>query len=325
MATLFPRSGATRRQFRLAARVDELLSASEDSGDPHLVIFSKDRASQLVSLLQSVQYMSGSSAEISVFYRATSDLHLAAYYLAKNYLNGQRISWFEQREKASFRSQLLEIIEMSPSSRTMFLTDDMLFVERVNLRLIACLSTRWSLPMIRVGLNTVDSYTTNSHVPLPSTLHVRQVRLPEIADSPAEFLVFWEIGPHGPLWNFPVSTDGHTYPTDLLLELLRSTDFDSPNSLEVAAQTHARKFRGNLGIAYLKSRAINIPLNRVQNDYRNKSLNVGVDWLAERWLSGLRIRHEDYYGIWNHSPHMELDIRLTDGHAELPKTVDFRL
>jgi hypothetical protein len=84
--------------------------------------------------------------------------------------------------------------------------------------------------------------------------------------------------------------------------------FDSPNTFEGNLQIFRDLFINRHGVCYKKSKLINLPLNKVQNDCKNRHGNLDEDYLLDQWKDGLQIDYKKLYGYNNVSAHEEINI-----------------
>ncbi len=86
--------------------------------------------------------------------------------------------------------------------------------------------------------------------------------------------------------------------------------FAAPNSFEDQLQIFKPLFDKRYGIGYKKSRIVNIPCNRVQQEMNNLSGSTHPDELLAKWQNGYQIDYKRIYGMANESAHQELTLPL---------------
>ena len=64
-------------------------------------------------------------------------------------------------------------------------------------------------------------------------------------------------------------------------------------------------------MTYKKSKIVNIPCNRVQNETKTLSGNTHPDELLAQWQKGYQIDFKKLYGMANESAHQEIALPLT--------------
>lgn len=265
------------------------------------LIFSKDRAMQLHALLGSIKDKVSPAVPVHVLYHSSSALHQRSYETLINQLAGHhQVTFTRQRDAGSFKQDTLALLEKIQADRIFFLVDDLLFIEQVDLRDLVSFDTRTFVPSLRMGANLKRSYTVQQDQPLPEQLR---------PDRPSGLLVWkWEEGQLD--WGYPLSVDGHIFSTAEIKIISKAIEFAAPNTYEDALQLFMRIFRKRQGVCYEKSKIVNIPCNKVQDEKRNISGDIHQDYLAEQWLNGRQIDYRGLYGVMNISAHQELAYNL---------------
>ena len=112
-------------------------------------------------------------------------------------------------------------------------------------------------------------------------------------------------------WGYPMSLDGHIFRTLAIRRRLVSRRYDNPNTLE--AQLALKPLRHRTMRCYEHSRVMNLPMNRVQRVFNNRSGEIDPAGLNRAFLKGARIRLEPFDRFVNDSCHQELPLELTQG------------
>ncbi len=272
------------------------------------IVFSKDRALQLHGLLASMQEQVSPPPTTHVLYDCSSTAHAAAYHeLAELF---PRIRFLRQRNRTSFRDDLLRLLDELSEERLFFLVDDLLFTEPVDLRPLAALDSDRFVPSLRLGCNLTRCYTLQADQPLPPAAKPD----PDLDD--AFFCWRWSKGVHD--WGYPLSVDGHIFDRREITILTHHARFTAPNSFEDGLQLFRPLFQGRLGVCYRKSRLLNIPCNKVQVENDNLAGDIHPDHLLERWQAGFRVDYRRYYGFANISAHQEVPLYLHTPHPAAP-------
>lgn len=312
-------NAALERRFKVACAVLHAQStpycgSRDDTAE--CVIFSMDRAMQLDALLGSYFDNVINPAEITLFYRTSNAAHERAYSDVFNEYSDRLKRVVKQIDNSSFRSQLLEIIATIGTHKILFLPDDYLFIEKLDLRELTAMDTRYLIPSLRMGANLEASYTVQLPQPLPpfskqADLCLRtEDLLPPISNANKDDKLYW-VWEEGVLdWGYPLALDGHVFIASEVAALANNTDFRSPNTFEANLQEHAALFQNRRGVCYRKSRTVSIPCNRVQKDFSNIHGDIHQDELLCRWNDGMRIDYRSLYGWMNRSAHEELPIRF---------------
>lgn len=255
------------------------------------VVFSKDRAMQLEAFLHSKELLVVSSIDdlVYVYYTASSIAHGKAYReVFKSY------PWSVPRLQGSFKHDIVQLVPRN--GLFSFFCDDQIFVRPWReMEAVPGLS-------LRLGAHLTMCYPTRQPQPLPTFRSLGEDRL----------TWSWADG-HGD-WGYPLSLDGHVFDAGRLREMVTVLNFNSPNSLEAALQLFKNTDYANArGICYHKSKVVNLPWNRVQTDWHNRSgqfVESSADALLKYWENGVRIDVTAYSGSINESCHQELPLIL---------------
>ena len=115
-------------------------------------------------------------------------------------------------------------------------------------------------------------------------------------------------------WGYPMSLDGNLYRANDIYPLITATQADNPNLLE-AALSGSPIVRPRI-CCYDEPRLVNIPHNRVQNVYSNRSMGQEVNELNARFNEGHRLAYEHFEKIRCSTVHAELPLRyLPENYA----------
>lgn len=252
------------------------------------IVFSRDRALQLEAFLHSYRDHVEPRRPLHVMYRATSHRHAAAY---TSLFDAE--SWVmpvPDKASGSFKETLLHLLPRNGT--VVFFVDDQVFIRPWRVEELPGLS-------LRLGLNLTYNYNS-SDAPQP---------LPPFSIQGEHVTWRWSDGVCA--WRYPLSTDGHVYDLAEFRPMVESTAFDSPNTFESGLQAFLPQFLERIGMCYRESRVLNIPWNRVQTDWFNRS---GIDHTAgamlDYWENGKRIAVQSLYGVHNESVHQEFPLIL---------------
>ena len=261
------------------------------------IIFSKDRPLQLHALLGSMIDCLIGCRNIHILYQSSSKDYNKAYEklgIEFNYLN---LQWYKED---NFRLDLFKILKKIDSKILFFLVDDIIFIEKVNLYDFKNIDIENHIISLRLGRNLSYCYMSDAKQRLPKFLK-------NSGPSNNKFLFWlWSKGKWD--WGYPLSLDGHLFPAYQIKRIINLTEFKSPNSLEGAIQIFSDLFKQRLGVCYEKSRIVNIPNNKVQDENKNRFQGNDHLELLKLWNQGFRINYQHYYGYNNKSTHEELDL-----------------
>jgi hypothetical protein len=251
------------------------------------IIFSKDRASQLDLLLDSIDKNGSNLFDIHVIYTSSSESFQEGY----NLLQGQRdyINWIKQESPPSdFREIVLSTIERSEEYVCFFVDDNILYrkiettLESIDgmFRYFESESQQLLCLSLRLGSNTsVQNEYKNTMCPFPLEL-IEVDNLYAVWD--------WTMLPKQTNFAYPFSVDGHVYRRDQVLEMV-TYDFDTPNGLEGSGKFSV--LLPNLMACFDDSALVNSPINIVGSSANKagEKHGIGLEELNDLFLSGRSI------------------------------------
>lgn len=264
-----------------------------------LVVFSKDRSMQLDLLLESLDRAIDAKADIFILYKASSERHARSYkelaFLGE--YDNLNISFIE--ELHGFKKELLGLLKRIRTEKLCFLTDDNVFIRKWSLSKVVDMDASENILSLRHGLNITYSYNENKSISQP--------RVTLVQEGNEIFEFDWSEGSGE--WSDPMSVDGHVYLTADIFSVSLVSDFRAPNTYEAALKTYF-DFFPKKGACYLDSVIVNLPINIVQNEVKNKSGNVSLDYLLGRWEEGFRISLSSFDNIRTQSTHKECEVKF---------------
>lgn len=247
------------------------------------IVFSRDRAMQLHAFLTSYRDCVMPLDHVYVLVSASTNRHATAYREVFASHDFAVPHW-----QVDFKRDLLEILPHEGC--VTFFVDDQIFIRPWSIE-------EWPGLSLRLAPHLTRCYTMNVAQPVP-----------EFEESLDMLLWCWADGQLD--WSYPISVDGHVFEATELRHLLESIQFSSPNTLEAALQSFVPQFQRRRGACYRESRVVNVPWNRVQTDWANRSGDVSPDSLLALWEDGLRVHVETMYGVVNESVHQEFPLVL---------------
>lgn len=274
----------------------------------HCIVFSMDRAMQLHALLGSYRDQVVNAPRLSVIYRVSSADHEKAYSTTFQEFSDLIEVAVRQDTRESFRGLVIDALKSTNAKNIVFLVDDDLFVEPVDMRAFASYATSYCVPTLRLGENLGRSYTEQRSQARPDLIEYQRATMAHGA-SPKDLLMWcWNGGELD--WGYPLSVDGHILQRDEVIAMAEAIEFNSPNTFEGNLQLFNPVCQCRTGVCYRKSRLVNIPYNRVQTDFENIHDDIHQDYMLEKWNEGYRIDRHAYYGLVNESAHQEMPLKL---------------
>lgn len=264
------------------------------------IVFSMDRALQLHALLSSYLDKVLSPVPLHILYHTSSPVHQKAYDELREIFS-DKFSFIKQSSDNSFQRDLVSLLDSVQAPKIFFLVDDALFVGNFDMNDFANFDTDKVVPSLRMGLSLKKCYTLQKEQPLPGLI-------PD-ADSNGDKIFWrWDQGVYD--WSYPLSVDGHFFATQEITAMTKLIRFFAPNTYEGQLQKFRRFFLFRDGMAYKKSKIVNIPCNKVQRENENICGSIHQDFLLEQWLKGYQMDYRSLYGFLNISAHQEIPFKF---------------
>jgi hypothetical protein len=260
------------------------------------IVFSKDRALQLHALLCSYSEKVATPVPLRILYCVSTPEHQKAYDEIMEIFSG-KFSFTRQSANASFKDDLVTLLESIQAEKVFFLVDDVLFIADFDMKEFTKFDTDKIVPSLRMGLNLKRCYPVQKEQPLPE--------LTPCAGNNGD-IVFWKWNQGLYDWSYPLSVDGHFFSTQEITAITKLIDFSAPNTYEDQLQKLRRFFVIRMGAGYRKSKIVNIPCNKVQRENKNIHGSIHQDFLLEQWMKGYQMDYRSLYGFPNISAHQEI-------------------
>lgn len=273
----------------------------------NVLIFSKNRACQLDSLLRSLRdNLSGPCERIYIVYKATGGPFREGYQklIAKGIQDN--IRWIEE---TSFKNDIITILQkLSKKSYLMFLVDDNIMYRPF-------------------GFFQITPFFGKRHlfISLRCSREYKDDIRPKFLKTEKRLEWRWTFhsAPRGK-WNYPFSLDGNIYRTGLMSRLFASLDFKAPNSLESALHSARWKFNvrwRNKALAPLESVVFNNPLNKVQTEGETWHRGLTAEQLNDKYRDGFMIDNRPLYSARPDSAHFNVDISFVNSQMDCFESV----
>ena len=266
------------------------------------VVFSKDRALQLYSLLYTYFKLIKNPVEMYVVYSASTDKHALAYLELAESLKNSPVQVTFIKEFKSFRETVLEVLTQVKTKNIFFLVDDIIFIRPLNLQVAIAIDPLKSILSFRHSPHLRRSYTGNTNQQPPEFTLIPGA--PELL----EFKWFEQ----GSEWSDPWSFDGQVLSTAEVRVLSRLSHFKAPNTYEGALKQFNEITTGRSGLCFIESKILNLPINRVQSEVPNLSGNVSPEFLLEQWDKGLMLDTNKFETYVPLSPHEEHPVNFIE-------------
>ena len=262
-----------------------------------LVMFSFDRPLQLYALLESAELHLKGISEKHVIYRASDEQFDGGYEQVKQRFT--RVSFHKQgtNPREDFKPLTLKATFESPSEYVIFAVDDIVVKDGVDMaHCIEALKKHEAYGFyLRLGKNLDYCY------PLQ-----RGQTVPSLQES--EGIISWSFKNGFGDWAYPHTVDMTLYCKKDIEPDLRSMAYHAPNRLEDVwdRKSRERGIHQNRGLCFSSSKIVNLPLNRVQNEYKNRVMTeLTPRDLLDQFLQNKKMDIEPLRCVENRSAHME--------------------
>ncbi len=261
-----------------------------------IVVFSKDRAMQLNAMLESYFNFVKNPVNLFIIFQASSKVHYHAYTEIKSIFKNSLVDIQFIHENEGFRSTLISVLNKIKTQSMIFLTDDDMFINNIDLTCFSEIDPLKSVVTLRHSPHIRYSYTAGSK-------HSTPFLKPMQVDRVDAFEFQWFESKNE--WSDPWSVDGHMLSTAEVRVLTSISNFKAPNSYEGALKSFNDIINNRTGICFPRSIIVNIPINRVQEEVLNKSGSISTDFLLEQWQKGFAIDIKRFSKIIPTSTHEE--------------------
>ncbi len=259
------------------------------------LIFSRNRPMQLHCLLESIKKYTN-LADISVLYRYDEKYQKGLDRVKELHRNVKFI------DELDFETQVKNYLKYGQKFCTFFVDD---IVVKNNVDFSFPCQVLESNPAfltfsLRLGTHLTHCYPINSRQNVPNG-----------NTNSGLFLWSWRNATHD--WNYPFSVDGHIFRRSEIDSWVSHLKFKNPNQFESVMQSIPRTFATQDACAcFIQSAIVNIPINRVQNEFMNRAESISIDELYDLWMSGKAFDFEKIYGIINDGAHSPIALPTKD-------------
>lgn len=264
-----------------------------------LIVFSYNRPLQLHAYLESLEQGVSGLEKTVVLWRASDSAFKRGYaLLAKLY---PTVLFHEQHHAhapTNFKPLLQKAVnEICQQQYLLFGVDDMVVSGTIDLEVcVQALQSSDALGFyLRLGRNIVSCYqsveTEHKVLPCPP--------LKPLGDG----INRWRFGGVPFSWRFPHSVDMTVFRRSYVCEAVNKLDYQSPNTFE--KMWSKQKPSSSYGLCFDQSKVVNIPINCVQKDFRQRHMGAfSVEQLQEIFDAGMKIDIKPLQGVNNKSAHI---------------------
>jgi len=258
-----------------------------------LIIFSYNRPLQLYALLESVsEHVSGLRC-VTVIYRADGAYQDGYDDLKNIFVDVDFV--MQKNPPADFKELTVEAVR-GAGDYLMFAVDDQVVKDNVDVSYCAQLIEEHNAYgfFLRLGDHVDYCYSMRGAQGIPPLEQV------------APFVYRWQFctGKHD--WNYPHTVDATIYRTRDVLPFIEQLSYSGPNTLEGYWAGSGSGVGHHYGLCFANTKTVNLPLNRVQNVYKNRAMeDYEASELLAVFVAGLKMDSAPLANIANRSAHME--------------------
>lgn len=252
---------------------------------PHLLIFSKDRACQLDSLLRSIKdHFVPLPESITVLYKTTTPEFLKGYRILEDKKIFAKAQFIKEQK---FEQDVHRVMAgFSDDSLVMFFVDDNIVFKQCDVRTV------------------LDAFTQKHlFVSTRVSRNYPQDTAPVFLQNDSYLEWKWNYNKrHWVTWNYPFSVDGNIFHGNHIKKIIQKISFSAPNSFEGHMHfcRHAWWIkRIPLALSLKDVSVFNNPLNKVQTEGETWHKEVTAEYLNEKYCDGYCI---DNTPIYNSGP-----------------------
>lgn len=257
-----------------------------------LIIFSFDRPLQLHALLSSIKTYVNNVASTHVLYRYSSTEYQKAY--DEVHAMFPKVIFVPQgnEPKKDFKELFLKSLSETKTPYILFAPDDLIVKDYIDMNhCIKALEKYNAFNFnLRLGTHIKYSYTQSIDITMPT-------------NSEVESGLFSFSFEGKSYWGYPNNLDFTLYKKEKIVKDLEDLIYHSPNTLEAKWAKLAQQT--NKGLCFQASKALNMPLNLVQQDWVNSHESLySAAKLLDVWNQGMMMDLRPYHKIANNSCHM---------------------
>ena len=271
----------------------------------HIIIFSFNRALQLDTLIRSLKAKwKNPTYKIDVVYNTTNSGFQQGYDLLKRKLSSdtsiefhkenscadkirfmELLNWrnasfyyrYKMRHKSNFRSLCNSLLQANDTRHVMFLTDDAMFINPVDLN--------------KEVFDWIDEkpYGRQFSLRVGIGMNGQNKTVKQINNN-----IYWDFYENegNSNWGYPFSVDAHIDSKAPIAELFARYIYCNPNTLEgnICTLVRSKKWFGE-GMGNCAASILSYPINMVQNVVDNESLGIDCGLLNRWYLDGYAMQY----------------------------------
>lgn len=261
-----------------------------------LIVFSYHRPLQLYAFLESVKKYTTGLSETTVIYRADSDEFEKAYEVVKR--DFPDVIFSRQsiiNPHGDFKALTCQAVDRA-SNYILFAVDDIILKDFLDLHeCIYSLEQTYAYGFyLRLGKNTNYCYSEARNQGMPIKMMIN------------DHICVWQFKNGIADWKYKNNVDMTLMRKKEIVKVCHELNYYSPNSFEAAWATMATE--GAIGLCYEDSKIVNIPCNRVQNNFMNRNMEAYTHQdLLIKFNHGLKIDIGKLFKYENSGAHEEIN------------------
>ncbi len=261
-----------------------------------VVVFSCDRPLQLYAFLESAQKYVTGIGQMCVIYRSSNEQFKKGYDIVRS--DFPHVTFLAQGNNPAgdFKPLTLKATFESTSTYIIFAVDDIVVKDAIDLKqCIHALEQHQAYAFfLRLGMNLNYCYPENRYQPLP----------PRLKHEGGDI---FSLHFHESVldWWYSHTVDMTLYRKKDIEGDLKVISYHMPNRLEGLWGCRIGRILSQKGLCFRKSKIVNLPLNKVQYEERNRSMNISAQALLDEFMAGKKMDIAQLYQIDNKSAHME--------------------
>jgi len=271
-----------------------------------VIIYSKDRASQLDALLKSMyRYIKNINLmKISIIYSYSSAKYKEGYQkLKRSFFHKNIIFINELSSSENFKDLTIKSIDNNEPFAIFFVDDDV-FIRSwfLNDGMLDFLKHNEDVACVSLRMSPEYDYCYTLKISTPP---------PPFEDNQKWMWIDLKGD-----WGFPMSLDGHIFRTDDILHRLRKIEFCEPQSLEQQLARTCPLLERPYMVCYQQAIILNVPINKVQicnDNHAGLSFSYSVEMLNDLFLKKCYIDITSFVNLSHiRSPHHEVRLNFAE-------------
>lgn len=260
-------------------------STDFDENEIRSLVFSKDRAMQLYTFLESYFENIENYGAMIVLYNTSNDAHQKSYDELKLYFINYPVLFIRE---VDFREQLIEEIEKINENKLILYVDDMIFTHKINYKNLKDIDCNTAVLSLSRGKDLTYS-----------SVLLKEITLPSFVDLDNNALQFsWNEISQFSDWTYPLGVSGYMFSSKEFLAMIKTINFRAPNSLENELQCFLPLFENRKGICYPNAISVCVHANLVQDEVLNPTQeSFSAEELLIKWNEGFKIKANEYYNL----------------------------